>query len=425
MGTSRRERKGWPWSGPRPASPFPWWALGLAAVAWWLATAPGLAQVQRLPPPPPEPTGEAGPWDRPVVRQVAGEEPSPGAGAIWPEMLPWEQGAVDRAGLPPVEPLAPMEPFRATESLGPSEPWTPRAALTSPGFRLPGSAELDAAMAAAPDASELDPDEPRGGRPGAFQKVSFLSTWLATGPGADDFGMVDLELWSVFGFPCPTRKWPLAVTPGFGVHFFDKPIRADLPGEVYDAYVEFRWLPRLSPWLKLDLGVTPGWYSDFQQGSRDALRISGYGAGILTCTPTFRLMLGLAYLDRKDVEFLPLGGLIWTPNEDTRFELVTPRPRIARRVYWSAGRRDDLEDWLYVVGEFGGGAWAIRRANGSDDTIAYHDYRILFGAERKRIGGLTARIEAGYVFGRKLEYGSASPDVKPDDTVLVRAGLTY
>ena len=381
------------------------------AIVLWLGVTPGLAQVERLPPPPPaDADADASdgrvPWEGPVGRQVAAEESFPRSEAVRPEMIPFAAQPAYQASPP---------------ASGPSGP---------PEFRmLADAAELRAAIAGAADASEPDPDEPPGSRPGVFQKVSFLSTWLATGVGPDDFGVLDLELWSDFGFPCPTRQWPLAVTPGFGVHFFDGAIGADLPGAVYDAYVEFRWLPRLSPRIKLDLGVTPGWYSDFRQGSSDALRIGGHGAAMITWGPTLKLVAGLAYLDRKDVEFLPLGGLIWTPNADTRFELVSPRPRIARRIdHRSAGSVTwswSQEDWVYVAGEFGGGAWAIRRAGAIDDFITYHDYRILLGVERKRIGGFSARIEVGYVFGRKLQYDGRTPDVEPDDTLLVRGGLTY
>jgi len=310
-----------------------------------------------------------------------------------------------------------------------SRPPPPETAVWDPLVEAPGGEQPDFPIPEAPiprsSAEEPDADEPRGSRPGVFQNVVFESTWLVPGDRADDFGVLDLDLRSVFGFPCPTRSSPLVVTPGLAVHFFDGPSESDLPGEVYDAFAQFRWTHRLLPRLRIDAAVTPGWYSDFRQGSGEALRISGHGAGVFTWGPTAKIVLGLSYLDRKDVEFLPVGGLVWTPNEDTSFELVSPRPRIARRVVWLASRGDGVQDWVYLAGEFGGGAWAVRRAGGQDDLITYRDYRLILGTERKRSGGLSGVVEMGYVFGRKLEYDRFSPDVKPADTLLIRGGLTY
>ena len=45
-----------------------------------------------------------------------------------------------------------------------------------------------------------------------------------------------------------------------------------------------------------------------------------------------RVIAGLIYLDRYDVNILPAGGLIWTPSDDQRHEIVFPRPRLAWRV---------------------------------------------------------------------------------------------
>ncbi|MCR4413964.1 MAG: hypothetical protein NUV77_16230 [Thermoguttaceae bacterium] len=272
-----------------------------------------------------------------------------------------------------------------------------------------------------PDGDELPP----GARDGVFQKATLESTWLAPGSGASGVGVTDVEVKSVFGFPCPTRTSPLVVTPGFAVHLFDGPQVSDLPPEVFDAYLQFRWMSRVTPRLGVDFAVTPGWYSDFEHGGGDALRITGHGAGAYTWSPSVKLVFGVAYLDRRDVAVLPIGGLIWTPREEWSFELVSPRPRLARRVYWNGAAATDPEQWIYLAGEFGGGTWSIERADGSPDVLTARDYRLILGMERKVVGGLNSLFEVGYVFGRRYEYERGTPDVRPSDTVLLRAGVTY
>ncbi len=136
-------------------------------------------------------------------------------------------------------------------------------------------------------------------------------------------------------------------------------------------------------------------------------------------------MSGAAYLDRPDVEVIPIGGVIWTPNDDVKFDLVFPHPKISRRVYWGGEYGDAVQDWAYMAGEFTGDAWAITRADGSDDQVVLSDYRFILGLERKVLGGLSSRVEVGYVFGRRIRYSSGTPDFYPTDTVMLRGGLTY
>ena len=74
-----------------------------------------------------------------------------------------------------------------------------------------------------------------------FQKALFDAAWLPRF-GPDGFGMTDLQLQAVFGLPCPTRASPLLISPAYGVHFLNGPAWLGLPPQVYDAYIEFRWL---------------------------------------------------------------------------------------------------------------------------------------------------------------------------------------
>ena len=72
---------------------------------------------------------------------------------------------------------------------------------------------------------------------------------------------------------------------------------------------------------------------------------------------------------------------------------------------------------------FDGDAWAI--AGGIAEQVVLSDYRLILGLERKVAGGLSSRVEAGYVFGRRIQYSSDRPDFYPTDTVMFRGGLTY
>jgi hypothetical protein len=266
---------------------------------------------------------------------------------------------------------------------------------------------------------------PPGTRAGVFQKIYFTGTWLpplSDEPDAVGFG--DLETGIVLGFPFTRRDTPLLVTPAFGTHLLDNAGALDIPTTLYDASVDFRHMRKFGtgPWA-MDAAVTVGYYSDFDQGSSDAIRVSGRAIGVYESSPGAKWLFGVVYLNRAGASVLPVAGLIYEPSPDSRLELIFPRPRL---LWKTAGSVTGDERWLYVGGEFGGGVWSVTRPSSGDlDVINYSDLRLLVGYERKVTGGLSRRVEFGYVFNRELEYDSATPDVALDDTVFLRGGLTY
>jgi hypothetical protein len=270
------------------------------------------------------------------------------------------------------------------------------------------------------------PTRPKGQKDGALQKVSFLATYL---PKLDDEGLgsVDLENSVVVAFPFPTREMPLVLTPGFDFHLLDGPESAissgaDMPPQLYDIYLQIRWMLKLNERWSLTAATTPGYYTDFEGDHSDALRITGQLLAIWEWRPQSQLIFGVVYLDREDIGFLPAGGLIWTPNDENRLEVIFPRPRFLHRYRMTAY----YEDWWFIGAELGGGEWAIQREAGFDDLVSLTDYRVTAGLERKSIDYLVGmRVEIGYVFARELEYRSGTPAFDPSDTVLLRAGFFY
>jgi hypothetical protein len=119
---------------------------------------------------------------------------------------------------------------------------------------------------------------------------------------------------------------------------------------------------------------------------------------------------------------LPAVGAIWKPSEESRWELIFPRPRIAQRFVYAG----DLEWWWYVGGEFGGGTYTVADAGGlGPNVITLNDLRLLLGVERRMAGGINGRVELGYVFDRQIEFQELLPTYDASSTLLVRGGLSY
>jgi hypothetical protein len=258
------------------------------------------------------------------------------------------------------------------------------------------------------------------------QEVHLDSTQLIRF-GPHGLGILDIGLDTAFAWPILANPNPVFITPGFTYHSWNGPASGnfagnpDLPPNAYDAYLDTSWHPRVTSWFSADLDVRVGVYSDFSAVNSESVRVLGRGVGIVTLSPQWQVAAGIWYLNRLTVQLLPAGGVIWTPNQDTRFAILFPNPKLSRRVL-TLGNTDI---WGYLAGEYGGGRWTMRHADGTEDVVELNDIRALAGFEWFTLSGVRGNMEIGYVFDRHIIYRSGLPWAHPSDTVLFRAGLTY
>lgn len=301
-------------------------------------------------------------------------------------------------------------------------PVIPGGTLGGDAFAYPGEMMCPDGMMPVMPPPQTEPPLPKGAKPGVFQQILVAETYLPRFSGDEGFGINDVLVQATFGFPFFTRENPLVVTPAFEVQMLDGPSAPSMPAELYDASISFLHIRKFTDRFSMHFGATPGVHSDFQKSSDEAIRIPARILGLWDWLPDTQLILGVLYLARDDVNFLPAGGIIWTPNEDTRLELIFPRPRFAERFIYEG----EVEWWWYVGGEFGGGSYAVRDAGGLGENVAtLSDLRLLLGLERRVEGGINSRVEVGYVFDRKIEFQELLPTFEADPTLLVRGGLSY
>jgi len=328
--------------------------------------------------------------------QVYQDSPIPGAGPP----------AVTLDGsITPVQPIGPQG-------------WDPYA---DPNLQPPPAAPLY------PQEGVIRPDGTIAEPYRAINAVRLNYTWVVSeGSEADRLGIQTAETNVTAAFPFFYNPAPMLVTPGFAFNFLDGPDTppdvAQLPPVLYDAYIDASWKPVITTWLSGDLGATVGVFSDFRHVTDDSIRVIARGLAAVHFTSRFAVTFGVVYLDRNKVKLLPAGGFIWTPNEDTRWEVVFPYPRIEQR--WTTIGTTDV--WWYVRGEYGGGAWTIdRESDGGADRIDINDIRVASGIEFRGHGGITGYLEAGFVWDREVIYVGGAQPIKPDDTILVGGGLRF
>lgn len=275
-----------------------------------------------------------------------------------------------------------------------------------------------------------------GGTP--FSAYRFLQgprirhTTVLSSDDPDALTTNDTDVSIAFAFPSFLGgPQPLYIVPSFSFHQFDGPAEtqpgADLPPNVYSAFLDAGWQTDPNQILGAELGVRVGVFSEFDILRGDSLRVMGKGLGSIRLTPVSTFKLGVYYLDRNKIKLLPAGGLLWQPNPFTRFDIFFPQPKIAR--YWrTVGTRDV---WWFAGGEYGGGNWTIDRDDGREDEVDLNDIRVSVGLEWGqsdwiRQGRRTGFVEFGYVFDRELVYRqSPQDDTNLDDGFMVRLGIGY
>lgn len=254
-----------------------------------------------------------------------------------------------------------------------------------------------------------------------FQKLSFSGTWIA-GNRINGVEITELETSLTVAVPLPDVDRPMLITAGFETQFLEGPLTPDLPGQVYSAYTQFIWYPKITERLRGVFGIEPGFYGDFESNKEKIFRLLGRAFFRYDWIPDrLQIVGGVAYLDRSDFNVVPGGGVIWNPNDDWMYQLILPVPKIAYRFYWDG----QTEYWAYLAGEIGGDSWGVMRAAGFADQLILIDYRTVLGISRNLEGGAGARIEFGYVFGRNAEYVSTSSDLKMDDAWMLRGVITF
>ncbi len=243
-----------------------------------------------------------------------------------------------------------------------------------------------------------------------------LFTWNS-GTG-DQLGITDLDARFTLYFPYVQG---LLITPGYSAHMLNGPIKTDLPGTLYDNWVEFRWLKKWNDRWSSDIAVSPSLYTDYDNLSSDAVRITGRAIALYTASPEWQWAFGAIYLDREDLKALPAVGAIWTPNDDWKVEVLFPRPRIMRRL----SNTDDMTRWAYLGGEFGGNTYGIERPGLVRDVVTYSVLRMYLGYEVKRTKGFSPRVELGWSFNRSLKYQSGVGDTDLPSTAMLRVGGNF
>jgi len=210
--------------------------------------------------------------------------------------------------------------------------------------------------------------------------------------------------------------------PGFLFRWLTGPNSPDLPPYLFNISIDIVATTKLNQDWALHLAMSPGWNTDFANKSADLFRLPWQVVNAWRVGDEWRLVGGITDLDREDIQYLPVAGVIYTPcTGEQEWSLVFPRPRAA----WRLSSTGTESTWLSVTGELGGGSYSIQRAGAFHDIVTLRDYRLLVGWEKRGTKRRTTRLEAGWVFGRAVEFVSGIGNYDPGQTGMLRLSSDY
>ena len=375
----------------------------------------------------------------------AGAVPAPGAGtAVTPSAgtygFPAPQMTIPPVTPPPGASLGSIQPFDpyAMPPLGSVPPTTygapvPQSTLPSVPVLPPATPTWPAPgiTTGAPPATTLPPvgsGPPMPPFQKLFQDTGFRYMWQ-TGEAGYELQIHEFDISTTMYFPKFLGSGPLRVKPGFLLDALNgpsPPAESDMPSRLYAPYLDFHWTPGKGRQMYGDLNFRTGVYSDFESVTNDSVRFMGTGVGVIALNPTTSLKIGITYLDRVDAKILPAVGVLWEPNDQTRWDIFFPAPRLSS--YWRTWNNRQL--WWYLGGEYGTGSWTIDRQGeplkGASDRVDINDIRVFLGIEWKNLNRFNGFIDIGYVFNRELVYVVVPEDsIKLDNTIMLRSGLSF
>ena len=260
-----------------------------------------------------------------------------------------------------------------------------------------------------------------------IKRINFGASWIPEN-GDDGLGIADAK--ASFTFALPGPKWEalgssyFLISPSFKYSNVQWNRSTPFPDSLYNTGLNITWMQPINERWSTMLNATPSYSGD---GKADDyfFRCPLIIGANWTPNAKWKVLFGVAYLDRGDIPVIPFGGFTYAPNDDWKFECMAPQPRIARRL---AGWSDSQVDrWCYLGGGFGGDTWAISSVGDRSDIAMYREYSVLLGYESiRKPGTFQWNAEIAYLFGRKVEFEyETQSDYKPNDSLALRVRVSF
>lgn len=258
--------------------------------------------------------------------------------------------------------------------------------------------------------------------------VGYLPS-VSTENGLGDFGVFEVDADWEFATP---GWWGLifSFTQEFSMRNWDGPTGSPaqpttaVPGNVFRFGMDFELATEASsvfPWSAL-IAFNPSLNSDFDSGlDSEAWHWDYRGILFYRASPVWLWAFGAGYWDRVNNKVVPYAGFVFTPNNRWEWRIVFPDPRVS----YYMGNPWGFDTWFYARGQYNVESYQIQlQTTGRREEIEFEDWRLLMGF-RNDNGYVGKFIEAGWVFGRNVDYLNGTPGFDITSGFILRGGLRY
>ena len=176
-----------------------------------------------------------------------------------------------------------------------------------------------------------------------------------------------------------------------------------------------QWSQRFVDGYGMQVNATPGLYSALQSGMSGKDFSVPFGiTGIKAFSPDFAVFAGVRVYPTFQQSLDPVLGIRWADRDDVLVQLGYPESRfeysLSTELRLIAGAR------LWLWPDYGLGDDARER-------LRFEEGRAFAGVEWACTEYTVLSLKCGYLFDRKIEFESESPDVRIDDAPFVAIGI--
>jgi hypothetical protein len=139
--------------------------------------------------------------------------------------------------------------------------------------------------------------------------------------------------------------------------------------------------------------------------------------------PCLMCVFGVQYWDRVDDIILPIGGVVYTPNDLWEYRLTFPQARISRFMgfFWGG------HHWFYGSAKYGVESYQVDTTplGGSPhNQVQYENWQLALGIRSDHVT-FDKYFELAWVLGRSFEFKNTLGKFDADDTLLIRGGIRF
>lgn len=153
------------------------------------------------------------------------------------------------------------------------------------------------------------------------------------------------------------------------------------------------------PWIDktyFRLGINPGFYGEDWDLHSSSFRIPFYSLAIYQLNDKLTLMAGLAVFPEYEDMFVPVGGLIYKPNDKLIFNLTPKNPNIAYSL--------NDKTTVFLNADISGGEYEVDKDDLKKITLQYNETHLGGGVRYKFNKYIDGFLGTGYMFNRSLKY---------------------